>query len=150
LIQTLLPEGRRKASASLESDGPHAFYLNHIAPALVANAQVALQRGDWDQADCSISKFLLLRPDDARAYFIKGEILRRQNDRQDENQCVGYYEKALNIDPKFPLAYQALGELHYKAGRYQTAKPYFEAFLHLAPQDDAGEYIKGYLRQCRN
>jgi predicted Zn-dependent protease len=150
LMQTLLQPGQRKVSASLESDGSHAFYLKHIAPALVANAQVALQRGDWDQADCSISKFLVFKPDDARAYFIKGEILRRQNDRQDEKQCVGYYEKALSIDPKFPSAYRVLGELHFKAGRCQTAKPYFEAFLHLAPQDDAGEYIKGYLRQCRN
>jgi uncharacterized protein HemY len=57
---------------------------------------------------------------------------------------------ALKIDPKFPLAHRALGELHFKAGRYQMAKPYFEAFLSLAPQDDAREYIKGYLRQCLN
>jgi len=147
-MKTMLDQVQDRSSCASAADSGHEVYLNRIAPALIANAQAALQRGDWDQADRSISLFQVLKPADARAYYLKGEILRRRNDGDDSNQSIGYYEKALKIDPKFPSAQRALGELHFKAGRYQKAKPFFEAFLSLAPQDDAREYIKGYLRQC--
>jgi predicted Zn-dependent protease len=149
-MRTMLGLSRGRSSCVASSDGGHEFYLNHIAPALVANARAALQHGDWDQADRSISEFQVLRPTDARAYFLKGEILRRRNNGDGKNQSIGYYEKALAIDPTFPPAQRALGELYFKSGRYRKAKYYFEAFLSLAPQDDAREYIKGYLRQCQD
>ncbi|MBR9986456.1 MAG: M48 family metalloprotease [Desulfosarcina sp.] len=139
----------RVPCASATAGNP-VFFFNRIAPALVANAQAAVTCGDWNQADQSISKFLALKPDDARAHYLKGEILRRRNDGGGNNQCIGSYLKALKIDPEFPSAHRALGELHFKAGRFQTAKPYFEAFLSLAPQDNASEFIKGYLLQCRD
>lgn len=144
--------GRTQDSVSCTSatDGDPSFFFNRIAPALMANAQAALTCGNWNQADQSISKFLALKPDDARAHYLKGETLRRRNDGSGKNQCIGSYLKALKIDPEFPLAHRALGELHFKAGRYQTAEPYFEAFLSLAPQDIAREFIKGYLSQCRD
>lgn len=129
---------------------PPGDFPNQLAPALMANAQAAVTCGDWNQADQSISKFLALKPDNARAHYLKGEILRRGNDGNGNSQCIGSYLKALKIDPEFPSAHRALGELHYKAGRYQTAKPYFETFLSLAPQDGAREFIKGYLRQCQD
>ena len=137
-------------SCASATDGSQDYFLDRIAPALMANARTALTCGDWNQADESISKFLVSEPNDARAYYIKGEIQRRRNDGDGNNQCIGSYIKALKIDPEFPLAHRALGELHFKAGRFQTAKPYFEAFLSLAPQDDSREFIKGYLRQCQN
>jgi beta-barrel assembly-enhancing protease len=135
---------------ALATDTDPDSYLDRIAPALMANAQIALRRGEWDQAGRSISKYLASKPEDARAYYLKGEMLRRQHVGGHDNPCIGSYEKALTIDPDFPLAHRALGELHYKAGRYQMAKPYFEAFLSLAPLDNAREYVKGYLRQCQN
>jgi predicted Zn-dependent protease len=148
-MKTMLDQTRERSTCVSATDGGHERYLNRIAPALLANAQSALQRGDWDQADKSISAFQALRQDYARAHFLKGEILRRRSHGVGKNQSIGYYEKALSIDPKFPPAQRALGELHFKAGRYRVAKQYFEAFLSLAPQDDdAREYIKGYLRQC--
>ena len=128
-------------------DSPDAYWAR-IAPALMANARAALQGGDWDQADDSVSKFMTWKPDDARANYIKGELLRRRNDDAGKKQCIGYYEKALRNDPGFSLAYRALGELHFKAGRYDAARPYFETFLSLAPRDDASKYIEGYLDRC--
>ena len=149
-MKTLIGQTQGGFSCTSASDGNQDVFLDRMTPALMANAQAALTCGDWNQADQSISKFLVLKPDDARAHYLKGEILRRRNDGDGKNQCIGSYLKALKIDPEFPLAHRALGELHFKAGRFQTAKPYFEAFLSLAPQDDARAFIKGYLRQCRN
>jgi predicted Zn-dependent protease len=133
-------------STGTDTDG----YRDSVAPALIANAQQALRGGDWDQADRSISRFLVSQPLNARAHYLKGEILRRRNGSNLDAACINAFEKALDIDPTFPLTHRALGELHYKAGRYQLAKPYFEAFLSLAPQDSARAFIKGYLKQCQN
>lgn len=149
-IKTRVGRTRNRMSFKSASPGNPYLFLNRIAPALMANAQAAITCGDWNQADQSISKFLALKPDNARAHFLRGEVLRRRNDGDDKNQCIGPYLMALKIDPEFPMAHRALGELHYKAGRFQTAKPYFEAFLSLAPQDDAIPFIKGYLQQCRD
>jgi len=125
-------------------------YRDSVAPALVANAERALRGGDWCQAERSINRFLESEPLNARAYYLKGEILRRKNGSRPDDACIGAYEKALEIDPTFQLTHRALGELYYKSGRYQMAKPYFEAFLNLAPRDAASPFIKGYLKQCQN
>lgn len=125
-------------------------YLAQVAPALMANAQAAVRRGEWDQAARSVARFLLVRPADARAYYLKGEISRRDRSSGPVQNCIGSYLKAIELDPSFPPVHRALGELYYKAGRYQLAKPYFETFLSLAPTDSAREFIKGYLRQCQN
>ena len=134
--------------ASADTD-PHR-YLHRIAPALMANAQCAVRGGDWDQARRSISKVLDAEPHNGRAYYLRGEVLRRQYRSGSEAACMDAYEKAFEVDPTFPPTLRALGELHFKAGRYQKAKPYFEAFLNLAPEDTASAFITGYLEQCQN
>jgi beta-barrel assembly-enhancing protease len=150
-MQERIGQAQGCLSCTSVADSGHGLFLNRMAPALMANAKAAIICGDWNQADQSLSKFLALKPDNAHAYYLKGEILRRRNDGGDDakNQCIGSYQRALKIDPEFPLAHRALGELHFKAGRFQTAKHYFEAFLSLAPQDDSSEFIRGYLRQCQ-
>jgi tetratricopeptide (TPR) repeat protein len=121
-----------------------------MAPALLANAQCALRLGEWQQADKNISAFLTTEPKHAQAHYLKGEILRRQNGGGRDEACLGSYQQALKIDPTFPLAHRALGEWYFRAGRYQLARPHFEAFLDLAPGDHSHAFIKGYLQQCIN
>ncbi|MGA6924931.1 MAG: M48 family metalloprotease [Desulfosarcina sp.] len=119
-----------------------------IAPALLANAQAAVRAGDWARADKSLGRLLLSHPNDARAYYLKGEIQRRHSAGSDSNFCVASYEQALKIDPMFSPAHRALGEMHFKAGQYRQAKRYFETFLSLSPQDESRGFIKEYLSQC--
>jgi beta-barrel assembly-enhancing protease len=149
ILQGLIDHKPTGPACSSNVDGRSRKFLNGIAPAWRANAQIALRWGDWDQAERSVTKYLALRPHDARAYYLQGEILRRRQDGDQKSQSARCYKEALKIDPHFPPAYRALGELYFKAGRYRQAKTYFEAFLSLAPQDEASAYIRGYLRQCR-
>lgn len=138
------------AGSKTDTRGDSEQFLSRIVPALMANAQAALREGDWIQADRSLYRFLGLNPIDARAYYLKGEIQRSRSTGTENNPCIGSYEQALKIDPTFPPAHRALGELHFKAGRYRKAKTYFETFLTLSPQDESSGYIKGYLSQCRD
>lgn len=148
-MQTMLNQARGIPACTSATDDAQDAYINHIAPALMANAQASLRKGEWDQADSSVSRLQASSPTDARVYYLKGEILRRRDGAEDRNRCIAYYEKALELDPGFPSAQRALGELYFTSGRLQKAKPYFEAFLSLAPQDDAASYIKGYLKRCQ-
>ena len=149
-MQIELDHGRQPGMTPTDSDPD--VYHDRIAPALMANAQIALRRGDWDQAGRSISKLLTVKPDDARTYYLKGEVQRRQNGGGHDNPCIGSYKKALKIDPPqlFIGPPGAWESCIIKPGRYRMAKPYFETFLSLAPRDKAREFIKGYLRQCQN
>ncbi len=141
-------QGEPSCTASIVSR-PDDFQAR-MAPALLADAQTALQHGEWQQAHTSISAFLKLKPTHAPAHYLKGEILRRQNRGDRNDACISSYQQALTIDPTFPLAHRALGEWYYRAGRYRLARPHFEAFLDLAPGDHSHAFIKGYLQQCIN
>lgn len=149
-IATLLQQVHRHDVCASTVAGGQERFLRAMAPALMANGRVALQRGDWETADRSISRYLELAPDDVQAYYLKGEILRRQGVGQSKEPSIDYFQQALGLDPTFPPAYRALGELHFKAGRYRMAGFYFDAFLRLEPQSDSKKFIMEYLRQCRD
>jgi predicted Zn-dependent protease len=149
-IEAMIRQDPQKAACPTPTDSDQGFFLACIAPALMANTQTAIQHGEWGVADDCIEKYIAKKSDDARAYYLQGEIMRRRDDGDHENQCKAYYETALEIDPQYPLVHRALGELYFKAGHYQEAKPHFEAFLSLAPEDESRAYIEGYLRLCQN
>jgi predicted Zn-dependent protease len=148
-FSALIHPDEKRPQANAATDADRNGYRDRVAPALLTNAQLAVQRGDWAQAEKSISRFLAAEPLDARGHYLKGEILRRRNGKGPDAACIAAYQKALEVDPTFPPTHRALGEIHYKAGRYRMARPHFETFLHLAPNDMASTFIKGYLQQCR-
>ena len=148
-IQAIIGQTATVENGPTKADGSRQFQLNCIAPALMANAQTAIQRGEWHLASRCITAYIAMRPDDARAYYLQGELMRQQDGSDHTDQIMAYYEKALTIDPQFPPVHRALGELHFKAGQYRQAKPYFETFLSLAPADESKTFIEGYLNQCQ-
>ena len=139
-----------QVAADSSGDEAGRDFHDRLAPALLANAQAALQRGEWKRAERSVAAYLDARPDDARGYYFKGEIMRRQAGIDPQGRCVTLYQEALKRNPLYPPVHRALGEFYFKAGHYRQARPYFETFLSLAPHDEAREYIQGYLRQCQD
>ena len=148
-LQAMLDQTPTADTCLSASRDDHSFFLGCIAPALLANAQTAVQQGDWDLARRCLFDYMTVNSNSARAYYLQGEILRRRDGLDQVGHCTGYYETALKIDPQFSPAYLALGELYFKAGRLQEAKPYFETFLSLSPQYESRPFIEGYLRQCQ-
>jgi beta-barrel assembly-enhancing protease len=148
-MQAMIGHTATVENGPAKADGSRQFLLSCIAPALMANAQTAIQRGEWRLASQCITACIAIKPDDARAYYLQGEIMRQQENNSNTDQIMAYYEKALTIDPQFPSVHRALGELHFKAGQYGQAKPYFETFLSLAPTDESKTFIEGYLNQCQ-
>jgi predicted Zn-dependent protease len=116
---------------------------------VLANAQLDLNLGRFDVARKTLGKYLDMRPNDARAYYLLGEILRQRNRQNDAGAAVIYYKKAISLDPTFAESYKAMGLLHYKAGEKQLAKKFFESCLLLSPNASDKAYIQGYLKNCK-
>jgi predicted Zn-dependent protease len=149
-MQAMISQDPMAGTCPSTADADREFFLDCIAPALMANVQTAIRHGEWGLADRCVARYITMKSDDAQAYYLQGEIMRRRDDVDHEEESKACYEAALKIDPQFPPVHRALGELHFKAGQYQQAKPYFETFLSLAPEDEFRAYVEGYLRQCQD
>ena len=123
-------------------------YRWHIAPALMADASAALQRGMWEQALDSISQYLTVEPQDPKAHFILGQIQSHRSIPDALHQAMAAYQEAIRLNRHYSAPYGALGIIHFKAGRKTMARQYFETFLALTPQASESAYIRGYLQLC--
>ena len=120
-----------------------------LHPVVLTNARLDLQRGRFEVARRTTAKYLQMQPDDARAYYLFGEILRQRNRQNDAKIAVTYYEKAILLDPSYPEPLKAIGLIYFKGGQKQLAKKFFESCLMLSPNASDKAYIQGYLDDCQ-
>jgi len=112
------------------------------------NARLDLRRGRFLVAQRSVEKFLILKPDDARAYYLLGEILRQRGRQDDAAAAIRFYERSISLNPSYSEPRKAMGLIHYKDGEKRLAKKYFESCLLLSPDTIDRAYIQGYLKLC--
>ncbi len=126
-----------------------AEFQTRLQGVVLANARLDLRLGRFDIAQKTVVKYLKMRPNDARAYYLFGEILRQRDRQADVATAVSYYEKAIALDPSYPEPHKALGLVHYKEGQKQLAIKFFESCLRLSPNTSDKAYIQGYLKNCK-
>ena len=107
-----------------------------------------LQRGRFEIARKRVEKYLSIRPDDARAYFLYGEILRQRDGQDDAKTAMSYFKKSIALDPSMPEPQKAMGLILYKEGEKHLAKKFFETCLLLSPNASDSAYIRRYLKNC--
>src|SRR5260370_11699386 len=115
-------EGFRKARA----DAERAIALDPtLASAYMALAKTQISCDwDWGAADTSVTKAAALEPGSV-------DILRI---RSDLSMVLGNLDQAVALDPLRANSHLALGELMYKAGRYDEAQAALQQALDLNPQ----------------
>lgn len=123
-------------------------FLAKLDQLLLDNAHLDIRLGRFQVARKSVEKFLSIKPSDTRAYFLLGEIHRQRGQHSDTQTALGYYRRAINLDPSFAAPHKAIGLIHYKKGQRALAKKFFESCLQLSPDSPDKAYIKGYLKQC--
>ena len=124
------------------------IFQSRISRLFLDNARLDLRRGRFFVAQRTVEKFLAVKPDDARAYFLLGEIIRQRGRQDDAVAAIKYYEKSISLNPSFPEPHKAMGLIHYKDGEKRLAKKYFESCLLLSPDASDKAYIQGYLKKC--
>jgi predicted Zn-dependent protease len=125
-----------------------AFQLRTRDMVLV-NVDLDLRLGRFEIARKSLEKYLKTRPDDARAYYLYGELLRQRGRKDDAKAAVSYFKKSIALDPSLPEPHKAMGLILYKEGDKHLAKQFFESCLRLSPNDSDSAYIRGYIKNCQ-
>jgi tetratricopeptide (TPR) repeat protein len=62
-----------------------------------------------------------------------------------EQEALGYFDRAIHLEPYFTFAYHVLGSVYFPRGDYARAAGYFEHAVRLNPLDTAAEF---YLGTC--
>lgn len=123
-------------------------FQSKISRLVLDNARLDLRQGRFFVAQRTVEKFLAVKQDDARAYFLLGEIFRQRGRQDDAAAAIKNYEKSISLNPSFPEPHKAMGLIHYKDGEKRLAKKYFESCLLLSPETIDRAYIQGYLKLC--
>jgi predicted Zn-dependent protease len=133
----------------------HAAYKNRaefqarLQRVALNNARLDLRRGRFELARKTVVRYLKNRPEDARAFYLLGEIFRQRDNLNDAGIAAQYYTKAISLNPTYPEPHRALGIIHYKNGAKLMAKKFFESCLLLSPNAHDKAYIQEYLKNCR-
>jgi predicted Zn-dependent protease len=123
-------------------------FQSKISRLVLDNARLDLRRGRFFVAQRAVEKFLAIKQNDARAYFLLGEIFRQRGRQDDAAAAIKSYEKSISLNPSLPEPHKAMGLIHYKDGEKRLAKKYFESCLLLSPETIDRAYIQGYLKLC--
>jgi predicted Zn-dependent protease len=123
-------------------------FQSRIFRLVLDNACLDLRQGRFFVAQRTVEKFLAVKPNDARAYFLLGEIFRQRGRQDDAAAAIKNYEKSISLNPSFAEPHKAMGLIHYKDGEKLLAKQYFESCLLLSPDIADKAYIQGYLKLC--
>jgi predicted Zn-dependent protease len=123
-------------------------FQSKISRLVLDNARLDLRQGRFFVAQRAVEKFLAIKQEDARAYFLLGEVFRQRDQQDDAAAAIKNYEKSISLNPSFPEPHKAMGLIHYKDGEKRLAKKYFESCLLLSPETIDRAYIQGYLKLC--
>ena len=124
------------------------IYYAKLGQLFLDNARLDIRLGRFQAAKRGIEKFLQIKPDDSRAFFLLGEAYRQQGQAIDTHLALKNYSRAITLDPGYAAPHKAIGLIHYKNGHHALAKKFFESCLQLSPNAPDKAYIQGYLRQC--
>lgn len=125
------------------------LFLEKTREVVLVNAFLDLKAGRYESARRGAEKYLELNQKDARVYYLMGELVKVKGDAVARSKMMGFYEKAIALDPIFPEPYRAIGLLHYKDEKWGLAEKAFMSYLALSTHNQDRAYILEYLEKCR-
>ena len=126
------------------------IFQSRISRLILDNARLDLRQGRFYIAQRTVKKYLTTKPEDARAYYLLGEIFRQRDRQNDTSAALKNFEKAISLNPSLSEPHKAMGLIYYKDGDRHLAKIFFESCLLLSPDTPDKAYIQGYLKLCAN
>ena len=125
---------------SPELAAEHAEEINALAETGLGIGQAAFDAGDLDTAAEILDAVTTLLPNEARAYFLLGNV---HNQANRFAEAVDAYQSVLNLEPESSSALTNMGVVYYKLGDLETAIKQFGAALELEPEDAETHYLLG-------
>lgn len=120
------------------------------------NFYLALQMGMFKTAQKNIDLFIDENPQNAAAYYARGELYRQRQDplqkkekkrdkTADYDLALAAYATALKLDPGIALAIQGEAKIWEKQGDLSKAREAYRQYLTLNPQASDREYVEQFL-----
>ncbi len=109
---------------------------------LLDNAVLDLRIGRVRTAQAAIEKHLKRKPNNARAYFLLGEVHRQESDTL---RAITAYQEAVRLDPAYAEPHREMGLIYRAQSRAKEACAELKKYLALNPGAVDGPIIKGYL-----
>ncbi len=116
---------------------------------LLVNADLDLKAGRFGTAQRGVERYISLRPKDARAYYLLGEIYRQRGADGDLQEAKKRYKKAMSLSPGYADPHKGMGMVHYKEGKNRLARKSLKSYLSLAPRAEDRAYIQQYIQQLK-
>jgi beta-barrel assembly-enhancing protease len=145
-IQNLRTEAKKLKTSSTPRIG-ESDYLQHILP----------HRSDWFLQELSLKNFkemeivlqnLAFSPlHKGELHFLKGELLRKQREKDFETKAIAQYQKAIDLDANDPRPLKAIGLLLLKTDQKQRASENLKKYLSLKPDAEDRSIINSYLKE---
>ncbi|HYC55914.1 MAG TPA: M48 family metalloprotease [Candidatus Binatia bacterium] len=141
--QTAAPGDVSAPRRSERDDG----YGSGVASVLLVNAAEDVRLRRFDRASEAVERYLRLRPDDARAHFTFGELLRHKagGSGTDLDRMAVAYKRATELSPAMPEAHRELGLAYRAIGRAAESRASLRRYLELSPTAADRSIIESYL-----
>jgi beta-barrel assembly-enhancing protease len=122
-------------------------YATSIDGLLLDTARLHLDAGNYQLGEQTVARYLERHPDNARAHFLEGELLRRgRPGRVGEDEALrAYLLAAASPDPP-PETFKEIGLIHRSHGRMAEARAAFESYLRAKPDAVDAPIIRSYFR----
>ena len=118
--------GGGSSSSGSESSGPS-----------LADARSLIKHENWKGAISTLKSIVAADPGNADALNLLGYSLRKSGDMKN---ALGFYEKALKINPRHKGAHEYLGELYVETGHMDKAKAELATLEQLCGNTSCEEY----------
>jgi len=91
-----------------------------------------------------LKKAIELDPNNSSALYLLASLLNEQN----STDCIQYYEKCINLNNRFYLAYNGLGNYYLKSNQFDKSEFYYSKAIEINPKRSAKIYKnRAYLRE---
>lgn len=119
--------------------------FDKIVPQLAFRREIAQLFVRFQQPDEALKEYLLLIKEDpgrAEYYYEAGLLF---EDRNAGGKALGYYRKAIDLEPSHGPAHRAIGTLLYRAKKYPDARAFLEKALRFEPENYEAHYFLGRI-----
>ena len=103
----------------------------------LADVRIMIRNARWDAAVRTLKKIVAEAPDNADALNQLGYSLRKTGDRKN---ALGFYLKALKINPRHKGANEYLGELYVEMGDLAKARGQLDILAQICGNTSCEEY----------
>ena len=124
-------------------------YLDHAIDLIHGEVERHIVQGKYKLAEETLKFLADARPQDANSYAYLGELRRSRADAGDEEHARAAYKRAIELNPRLPMALRGLGLICLKQGEKNGAADYLNAYLAEARNAPDVDYIRAIVQKLR-